>query len=136
MNPTFEATLQKHNKSLTSERREVFKTLDAASSPLTMGALASALNGIVDRSTVYRTIELFESLNICRRVYTGWKYRVELSDRFSSHHHHITCTNCGRIVSFEETPSLEAEIAAVSQRYGFTVSDHTFELRGLCSSCC
>lgn len=88
----------------------------------------------VDRSSVYRAVELFERLGIVQRLNTGWKYRIELTDKFAAHHHHVTCTHCGRTVPLEET-ELEAFIEQLAARHGFQPSGHQIEIQGLCQQC-
>lgn len=136
MNSTFINTLEKHKSSITRERKQLFTILDEAHSPLTIQELVKkAEKHAINRSTVYRTIDLFESLNIIHRVYTGWKFKIELSDTFSSHHHHITCTNCGKVISIEDPKGLEASLQDIEKRYQFRILQHTIELRGLCDEC-
>jgi Fur family ferric uptake transcriptional regulator len=84
---------------------------------------------------VYRTLELFEEIGITTRVYSGWKYKVELSDDFSPHHHHMTCTNCGEIISFEESDAFLRELDRISKNHGFKSESHSLELKGLCKNC-
>ena len=51
-----------------------------------------------------------------------------------SHHDHLICTKCNRIVEFEneQMETMQAEIAAV---HGFHVLQHRMEIYGLCSHC-
>jgi Fe2+ or Zn2+ uptake regulation protein len=97
----FQKLLSKNNYRCTEERRVLFSTLKNQSNPCTIQELVTATSGSLDPATVYRNVELFEKLNVVHRVYTGWKYKVELSDDFRDHHHHMTCTNCSTITSFE-----------------------------------
>ena len=47
---------------------------------------------------------------------------------------HLICTNCGKIVEFEncDIERLQQEVAA---RNGFAITTHKLELYGLCSAC-
>ena len=58
-------------------------------------------------------------------------YRVCLAQR--RHHHHLVCEHCGRTV--EISPPDDGWLKAVAAEHGFTVSSHTLEVYGLCSSC-
>jgi Fur family ferric uptake transcriptional regulator len=89
----------------------------------------------VDRASVYRTVALFERLGIVQRLSHGWKYSLELTDRFSPHHHHLTCDNCGLSIAFEEPALFKAIIFELSRAHQFTADSHQLEIRGLCSSC-
>ena len=49
----------------------------------------------------------------------------------SSHHHHLTCRECGRSVEVEGRV-VEQWAEKVAAEAGFTAVDHTVELFGLC----
>lgn len=126
------STLKSNGYSLTSARKQIFTAL-LDKEPQTMSRLVGTIN--VDRATVYRVITLFEKLGIVERIQIGWKYKLELTDQFAAHHHHITCTNCGSTNDFEETHLIESELQRVGQAAGFEVTGHQLELRGLCKNC-
>ncbi len=128
------AILKSQGFSLTKPRKVVFDLL-LNQEPQTMQVLAQRAQGKVDRATVYRTIELFERLGIARRLNIGWKYKIELSDVFSGHHHHMSCTNCGRLFELPNTPMLETMIDTVAAKTGFAPRGHQLEIYGLCSNC-
>lgn len=120
--------------SLTSPRQLVFDALESFG-PLTMHELSGRLTGRVDRSSVYRTTALFEKLGIIQRVQQGWKYKLELTDTFLPHHHHLTCISCRQITSFDEPEHLIELLQAVAASQGFLPKNHTLEIEGLCASC-
>lgn len=120
--------------SMTKPRRVVFAMLQQADT-LSMADLVRNCAPVIDRSSVYRTVELFEELGIVSRVQLGWKYELELSDQFRPHHHHAVCTNCGRIVDIREHAELDHELAVLARRHGFMPSSHLLEIRGLCPAC-
>lgn len=130
----FVSTLKAHHCSVTKARRLIFTTL-AEHESITMTALVAAVQGSVDRASVYRTVELFERLGIIQRVQVGWKYRLELSDSFNPHHHHIHCSACGRVVSLAEDTALEQHIHQLALQAGFMLSSHQLELSGKCRQC-
>lgn len=132
----FKDRLKKHRLYRTAERLAIFRVLKESSTPYSISDLVYKCRNFADRSTVYRTLELFEELDITTRVGSGWKYKVELSDTFSPHHHHITCTNCGSITPFEESDSLIGELKKIDRKNNFVSSTHSLELRGLCKDCC
>jgi Fur family ferric uptake transcriptional regulator len=129
---TFRDLLKAAGYSLTAARSAVFESL-LGQEPLTMHELVGRVSG-VDRSSVYRAVELFERLGIVQRLNTGWKYRIELSDKFSAHHHHLTCTNCGKTVAMKEA-ELEAFIEQIARSHGFIPAGHQIEIQGLCGQC-
>lgn len=131
--PSLEIYLKEHSYSVTKPRQLVFDVL-SNSEPLTMSELIAKLQRQADRVTVYRVVELFEKLHIVHRIAIGWKYKLELSESFRSHHHHISCVQCGSIESIED-PTLEAVINSIAVQRNFTLSAHHIELQGLCQSC-
>jgi Fur family ferric uptake transcriptional regulator len=135
INDKFRKVLKTHRYSLTPERKLLFNLLVQQNSPITIQQIVNQTKDIINMSTVYRNLELFEELGIITRVYSGWKFKIELSDIFSSHHHHLTCNSCGKIVSFEESSSLLEELGQLEKTYGFVASSHSLEIRGLCDNC-
>lgn len=132
-NELFATLLREANYSHTKTRQTVFTALDV-DEPLTMHELVERCSSI-DRASVYRSVALFEAIGVVRRLYTGWKYKIELSDRFGLHHHHATCSNCGRIIPLEEDTALESALRRLAARHSFCISGHEIELTGLCQAC-
>lgn len=135
-NSLFYATLEKNRLSRTKEREVLFSILKKLNEPCTVTELVTKTADIMDKSTVYRNIDLFEKIKITKRVYSGFKYSIELSDQFSPHHHHFTCTNCGSVTSFIEPQSLMNEFTNLEKILNSKISSHSLELRGLCRNCC
>jgi Fur family ferric uptake transcriptional regulator len=128
------ATLRSNGFSLTKARKVIFLAL-LDKEPQTMAELANSVSKEVDRASVYRVITLFEKLGIVDRLQLGWKYKIELSDTFAAHHHHITCVQCGRFQTFEESSTLAFELKQLASEAGFKETGHQVELRGICAEC-
>jgi Fe2+ or Zn2+ uptake regulation protein len=131
---TLKTLLKQDSASLTKPRKVIFDLL-LNQEPQSMQVLAQRAKGKVDRATVYRTIDLFERLGIVRRLNIGWKYKIELSDVFTGHHHHMYCTNCGRTYDLPDSPMLETMIDTVAAKSGFSARGHQLEIYGLCQNC-
>lgn len=127
-------TLKTNRQSLTTVRLAVFSALQGKE-PQTMRELVEACGGQVDRASVYRTVALFERLGIVQRLQIGWKYKLELSDAFHQHHHHLTCSRCGITIPLPEDTSLERRLHQLAQTQGFTMQGHQLEIQGLCKNC-
>lgn len=127
-------TLKKHGFSLTTPRKALFSALQSGT-PRTMRELTLDLESVMDRASIYRTVELFEKLGVVVKVRTGWKYKIELSDLFSPHHHHLTCTNCGKVTSFDEPNGLNGLLTKISNDHGYSHTNHSLEISGLCAEC-
>jgi len=128
------STLKQEGFSLTKPRQLVFEALQNYE-PQTMRELVARCGANLDRASLYRTIALFEQLGIVQRLQIGWKYKLELSDAFSHHHHHFSCVRCGRLIALEEDPSLEARLHELAKAANFVPQDHQLEIRGLCDNC-
>lgn len=126
--------LKKSGYSMTKARRKIFDVL-IDQEPLSTNELVSKVRSTVDRASVYRTIALFEELGIVNRLQMGWKYKIELSDTFNYHHHHISCTKCGKIMPIREDKLLETSVNSIAKEYGFKPTDHQIEIQGLCKDC-
>jgi len=129
---TFRRILKEAGFSLTAARTAVFTAL-SGQEPMSMHELVAHTAG-TDRSSVYRAVELFERLGIVQRLNTGWKYKIELTDKFSDHHHHLTCVQCGQTIAMNEE-QLETFIENIARSHGFTPQAHQIEIQGVCSQC-
>jgi Fur family ferric uptake transcriptional regulator len=128
----FRNLLKAHGYSVTSARLVVFDVL-IGREPMSMHDLVDEAKSI-DRASVYRAVELFEQLSFAQRIYSGWKYKIELTDTFMGHHHHLTCIACGRTVPMSQQ-ELEGFIDALAKQHGFTSTAHQIEIQGLCPTC-
>lgn len=132
---TLNDLLTAHGHSTTKPRTAVLLALLKSSEPLSVSQLVAQLKDRADRASIYRTIDLFEKLGVIQRVYQGWKYKLELSDQFSEHHHHLTCTNCARTVNISEPEPLTRLIDQLGRDHGYRIAAHQLELQGLCPAC-
>jgi Fur family transcriptional regulator, ferric uptake regulator len=127
-------TLKSNHVSSTKARRLVFEAL-LDSEPQTMQQIVKRCNNAVDRASIYRIIALFEQLGIVERLQMGWKYKLELTDRFMHHHHHLSCMKCGAVIALPEDATLEARLQKLAKAKGFMPQHHQLEIRGLCPAC-
>jgi len=128
-----EQALKHHHTSLTRPRKQVYEVL-SHNEPLTMQELIASLPEL-DKTTVYRTVSLFERLGIVQRLQIGWKYKVELSNEYQDHHHHITCMECGQTVALPGDELIEERLTQMATNEGFIPKDHQLEVRGICKQC-
>lgn len=103
--------------------------------PQSITELLGRSDGSVDRVSVYRIIDLYEKLGIVKRINVGWKYKVELSEVFLDHHHHITCLGCHKLVAIQENADMALRIANLADSAGFVITSHQLELQGYCAQC-
>lgn len=117
----------------TTPRQAVFTTLREAQSPLSHVEIAKA-NPSVDKTSIYRTIDLFMSIGVVVGVAYGWKQRYELAAPFRPHHHHIHCLLCGKVTEIT-SEKLEKVIHTIVDDQSFQITGHTFEITGVCADC-
>lgn len=134
-NEKFRKILKQRKLRVTGARLSLYNFLAENSGPFGVNKLVSSLSKRADRASVYRNIELFEKIGIINKVYTGWKYRLELSEQFRPHHHHLTCVNCGKIIPISLGERMEKAIGNFGDNHGFKITGHEIELRGLCKNC-
>lgn len=127
-------TLKKNSLSVTGARQLVFNSL-LHQEPLTMAEVVLALQGKVDRASVYRCIDLYEKLGIVMRLTIGWKYKIELSGDYHEHHHHMSCLSCGTLVSIEGDSHIEDDIVNIAAKHNFIIARHQVEIQGYCRNC-
>jgi Fur family ferric uptake transcriptional regulator len=125
--------LKKHGFSVTKQRLSIFEIIKSLG-PISTKEIVDALKNNVDKASIYRTISLFEKLSVIQRVNIGWKYKVELTDQFSDHHHHLICIKCGKLIEINEG-SLESFISEIAKKYRFKTTKHQIEIEGYCQEC-
>lgn len=128
----FRRLLREHGQSITKVRLAVFEAL-TGQEPMAMRAIVARVPE-VDRASVYRAVALFERLGIVQRLNTGWKYKIELSDKFAAHHHHFSCVRCGRTITIRGH-QLEQIIDQLATQHGFYPTAHQIEVQGVCKQC-
>jgi Fe2+ or Zn2+ uptake regulation protein len=130
----FKSTLTDNGYRITKAREDTFKLL-IGSEPQTIKELITKSKGQIDRVSIYRNIDLFEQLGIVQRSYIGWRYKLELSDHFISHHHHLNCLRCGQTIDIRDEKHIDNFIQNVCQDFDFQLRNHQFEIDGYCSNC-
>jgi Fur family transcriptional regulator, ferric uptake regulator len=88
----------------------------------------------VGYATVYRTLKMLAESGLANERHFGdGKARFEVA-HLHTHHDHLICTECGRIVEFEEDRIEELQ-DQVARRHGFQLRSHKHELYGVCPDC-
>lgn len=100
--------------------------------PTEILARAQAIHPSVGRATVYRTLELLTQLNIVRPIYVGEGGPTYI--RAEGGHHHLVCSDCGKIVDFDQCVA-EQMVDELTERFGFVIKSHLLEFYGLCGDC-
>jgi Fe2+ or Zn2+ uptake regulation protein len=131
--------LQTNAQRLTPSRRQIDDVEAAAPGPLTNHEIHHAQNGHA-QSSAYRNLVVLEEAGVVHRMATGDDFaRYELAEDLTGHHHHLVCSNCGKVEDLPATPAVEQSVAAVvdeaAREAGFTTQHHRLDLVGLCANC-
>ncbi len=128
--------LEKHNLKHTGARSAILSIILKSKKPLDVQTIAGLLKKLgldSDQTTVYRTLQTFVENGILKRVeFREGKFRYELSSL--PHHHHLVCTNCGKIEDVEHCGMEEVE-KTLQKKTSFKVVEHHAEFFGLCKNC-
>jgi len=124
---------ERHNLRLTKPRQQVFDILRNSDVPLTVGDIAKNCKNI-NRASIYRTLLMFDTLNIINTITIGWKNYYELAEPFIPHHHYLYCINCQNAEPIQ-LQELEKLIDLIGKKHNFIVTKHHFELEGICEKC-
>lgn len=130
------AELRRHGYKLTHQRRAVIGTIIASRDHLTPARIYEKVSrehpdiGIV---TVYRTLELLSRLGLICELHAGGACPTYTASN-PAHHHHLICSECGRVVNFmgHNLEPLENRLARES---GFRIESHVLEFMGVCADC-
>jgi Fur family ferric uptake transcriptional regulator len=87
----------------------------------------------IGRATVFRAIELLESVGAVERVDLQNGDHVYVAC-VPTHHHHVICARCARTAEIGDL-GLGAVAREVARRTGYRVDEHRLELFGLCPDC-
>lgn len=129
--------LREESYFITEPRQAVIQYLTDTDSPVTIDEITDSVESEgINRSSVYRTINLFEELGIVDKVlFRDGINRVEMSSDFGgTHHHHLVCQECERVIEFEEC-GIENLQRIADIKHGFDVDSHYMEFYGLCREC-
>ncbi|MBY4677370.1 ferric iron uptake transcriptional regulator [Marinobacterium arenosum] len=88
----------------------------------------------VGLATVYRVLTQFEAAGlVSRHHFEGGHSVFELAR--DEQHDHIVCVRCGKVREFSD-PMLKQRQDEIAEQLGFTITDRTLYLYGLCKDGC
>ncbi|MDP6351758.1 MAG: Fur family transcriptional regulator [Alphaproteobacteria bacterium] len=114
---------------MTGQRRIIAKVLSESDDHPDAGELhrrAAAIDSRISLATVYRTVRLFEEVNVLERRDFG-DGRARYEEATESHHDHLIDIKTGRVIEFQskEIETLQRDVA---QKLGYRLIDHRLEL--------
>ncbi len=137
--------LQGHGSRWTVPRGAILNHLSRTSKHMSAKEVYTALHKIypaLGLITVYRTLDLLVRMGLLYKFSFGTgESRYEFkSDTEDSHHHHLICTKCGKILDYTDYVDEELELIkkteeALATKHSFCITDHNIEFYGLCDKC-
>ena len=127
--------LEKKGVRVTSIRMLVLDALMRASRTMSLADLESELE-TVDKSSIFRTLEVFEANHLVHSIDDGtgsMKYEIcegEDSCTVADMHTHFYCEKCHKTYCLKE---INAPLVDLPE--GFTVHSVNYIIKGICSSC-
>jgi Fur family transcriptional regulator, ferric uptake regulator len=120
---------------LTPQRKLIVDIIHKAGAHLTaeeiIGIVQSKMPG-VNKSTVYRTLELLEELDCVFKSEIDDKVIYHHAER--GHHHHIICSVCGKTIDCDED-LFQPVVRVLDKQYGFYADFKHVVIAGLCNRC-
>jgi len=130
------ATLRQHGYKLTPQRRLVIQAIASNQDHLTPAAIYEKMHqgqSNIGLATIYRTLEILAQLKLICELHAGNSCR-SYTISAPGHHHHLICSNCGKVVDFAGYDLGEIQ-ERLSKGTGFRIYGHLLEFIGLCQAC-
>lgn len=121
---------------LTGPRRTLAELIASREGTFTAADLAADVRARhlgIGRATIFRAIEVLESVGAVERVDLPNGEHAYVAC-VPSHHHHVICSRCGRATEIGDIGLLSLA-REVGRRTGYRVDEHRLELFGLCPDC-
>ncbi|HZS30853.1 MAG TPA: Fur family transcriptional regulator [Gaiellaceae bacterium] len=130
------ARLDRHGVRATPRRLDVLRELASEPDDATAQELWSRLRqggSTAGLATVYRTLALFCDaglVDVLSHHHDEQCYRL----CSETHHHHLVCERCHRVVEVEKC-DLGGWVDKAAKRHGFVATEHRIEISGICADC-
>ena len=94
-------------------------------------------------TTVYRTLDILVDIGLVYKLDFGdgrARYELAISTGQENHHHHLVCTNCKKVIDYDDFIDDEVELLqrtekGLSDKYNFNIKNHLIQFYGICSDC-
>ena len=130
--------LKRHNLRVTYPRREILNAVLSLKrrhfSAEDIFTYIKRKTRKVSRASTYRIVKLFSQKRLLRPIDLDKGFRMYEATFDNSHHDHLYCLKCGRIIEFKQV-QIEKLQAKVCKKFGFSPLNHTLKIAGLCKGC-
>ena len=129
------ATFKERGLRLTPQRMLIADIIHNAKGHLTAEEIITCVQAKmpgVNKSTIYRTLELLEK--------AGCVYKSALGDEFiyhhaeEGHHHHLVCCRCGKTIDCDEDLFMTVQ-NSLRKKYNFRADFRHVVMSGVCGEC-
>ncbi len=87
----------------------------------------------IGRATVFRSVEKLVEMGLLDRIeFADGTHHYRVCG--GTHHHHLTCTQCHRVMEIDICLPQE-QLAAIGERTHFAIEGHALTLFGRCENC-
>lgn len=131
----FTEYLKKHKHRKTPERYAILERIFSYDGHFNAELLYTQMqeNYRVSLATVYNTLELLQECRLIIKHQLGGQFAQYEKAFGSNTHHHLICTNCGKVKEFSDK---QIRVAIQSRSFAhFQMSHYSLYLFGLCSKC-
>lgn len=129
----------------TAPREAILNLLSKTSKHLSAKEIYQSLLRIypgIGLTTVYRTLDILEKMGYLNKIPLGTgenKYEL-ITNSEEKHHHHLICTQCGKVIDYTDFVDEEIELIKkteqrLKKKHDFKITDHNFEFYGICKQC-
>lgn len=133
----FDAYLRKRGQKITGPRKTVLDAFLNLESHVTAEEILKAARGIdptIGQATVFRTIKLITGAGLASEACSDEGGRRFEHAYGHSHHDHMECLRCGRIIEFV-SPDIETLQEKVCREHRFRPAKHRLTIQGICAEC-
>ena len=131
--------LRSQNLRYTSSRRALVEIFASSDRPLTIPEILQQDSSLA-QSSAYRNLTELIQAGVVHRLIAGDEYsHFELAEDLTSHHHHLVCTQCGRVADITLSDEIErlmdSALETAADSLGFTAEHHRLDVLGRCANC-
>jgi Fur family ferric uptake transcriptional regulator len=133
----FRRYLRDHRLPVTRQRDLVAQAVFLADDHPSVDAIIRAVKAggeHVGTATVYRTLDVLVESGLDRAHEFGEGFKRYEPVPGQTHHEHLICEQCGRVVEFQNEP-LERMLPIIADEHGFQHRRHRVEIYGVCRDC-
>ena len=131
--------LKQKGYKLTPQRRAIVDTIiDKEGEHLTAEEVYNEIkkrysDSNIGIATVYRALSFLEEVDLITSITFGTDGK-KYETNSKSHHDHLICTSCGKIIEFMDD-EIEKRQDKIAKKNKFKISSHSMQLYGICEAC-